>query len=161
MHYGTSYHLNSSEIPVAKPSEATLPYWVFTIAPTTTWPDIEAIYGKWLIFQPRNFIDATWRKVCDAIASGRLESPEAKCTTTAEHPERPKTNDHVICVYSSYEMIDVIGMQLVHLVKMNIRFKTDEASYAGKYSHLKNGPTTMKTLYWNGGKPRMSKIRKI
>lgn len=59
----------------------------------------------------------------------------------------------VICVYTTKEAIDEVGLLLIQNVRHTIRYKTDEATLKGLYAFKGHGKDTIRTLYWNDGKP--------
>ena len=56
------------------------------------------LYGKWLIYIPRNVVDEVWEKLLGAIESGKLPY-EAKVATAKRSPLR-RNQEHVICIYT-------------------------------------------------------------
>ena len=69
-----------------------------------------------------------------------------------ENPNSTNPDQSVICVYTTNDDIDEVGMRLVKLVKQTIRYKSDEATLAGVYSNRGFKKTTMKTITWKDGK---------
>eukprot|EP00118_Oscarella_pearsei_P003444 m.14321 g.14321 ORF g.14321 m.14321 type:complete len:168 (+) comp25686_c0_seq1:32-535(+) len=150
--------------PYVKPSEEKDDYWIFAVNPTAKREENDRIYGKWLVFKPNSEMDETWREIYDAVTSGDLPAPQAKCSTSKVNPNSdPAGKTKVICVYTSKEDMEMIGLLLIYLVKQTIRYKTDEASRRGLYAHSRQGraSVTTRTLFWNDGKPRISKERKL
>ena len=98
-------------------------------------------------------MDKLWEDVSARVISGELLSPAAKVSTMIDHKPTSTGKDMVICVYTTKEDIDVVGMQLVHVVKQTIRYKTDAATRAGVYVAHGHKKTTIKTINWNKGEP--------
>ena len=163
IHVSRKLIMAAGESPYVAPTTVTDAYWVFATSPSATSEDLQQIYGKWLVFRSVSRIDETWKTVYDAILSGELSAPRAKCSTSKENPRAgPSRNaSKVICVYTSREDMEVVGLQLVHLVKETIRYKPDEATHRGMYAHTHKGPVTTRTLDWNDGDPKFSDKRKL
>ena len=98
-------------------------------------------------------MDKLWEDISARVKSGELLSPAAKVSTMIDHKPTSKGKDMVICVYTTKEDIDVVGMKLAHLVKQTIRYKSDEATRAGVYAAHGYKKTTIKTIHWNNGEP--------
>jgi hypothetical protein len=113
------------------------------------------ILGKWLVFKNKENgdLDRTWETIRCAVESGKLGSPIAKCSTNYGHDE---TRNSVICVYTTAETMDEVGLKLIPLVQQTIRYKTDEATLAGQYTSQGHGKVSIRVLYWNKGKPKFS-----
>ena len=115
------------------------------------------ILGKWLVFKHYDEIDETWDKIRTAIVTDNLQGcVDAKCSTmkynsTGEGPG-PSTTA-VICVYTEDHNMDAIGFKLIEIVQQDIRYKTDSDTLAGKYAHTGAGKVTIKTIFWNNGRP--------
>lgn len=119
--------------------------------------DVTPTLGKWMVFKHYDEIDETWEKIRTAMARDELQGClHAKCSTMRYHPScegsGPSTKA-VICVYTKEHNMDAIGFKLIELVKHDIKYKTDEDSMSGKYTHTGRGKVTIKTIYWNNGKP--------
>lgn len=145
------------------PTTVTDDYWVFVEAPSATRDDLQRIYGKWLVFQSTSRIDDMWKAIYDAVSSGQLEAPTAKCSTSKDNPIAGpgKNSSKVICVYTSREDVEKVGLQLVYLVKGTIRYKPNEVTRRDMYAHTHKGPVTTRTLYWNDGNPKFSEEKKV
>ena len=135
-----------------KPTECTTDYWIYCKGPERL-AERGEIYGKWLIFRKPSQMDELWEDVSARVISGELLSPAAKVSTMIDHKPTSTGKDMVICVYTTKEDIDVVGMKLVHVVKQTIRYKTDEATLAGAYTAHGHKKTTIKTINWNKGEP--------
>ena len=109
--------------------------------------------GKWMVFKHKTTIDETWKQIRQAVQSGELGATGAKVSTRKPGPNQNDPNMHVICVYTSREEMDEVGLKLIHLplVRQTIRYKTDEATLAGKYACHGDGKVTCRILYWNDG----------
>lgn len=134
-----------------KPSEEYESYWIWKEAPSKSGPTL----GKWLIFQKVSKLDATWKEVSEAVGSGDLGATGAKVATMRDNQLAQDRNIKVICVYTSREDMDEVGLKLINLstVRHTIRYKTDEATLAGVYQKTGFKKTTIRSLYWNNGKP--------
>lgn len=132
-----------------RPSEAYDVYWIFQ---HPSKPVLSPTYGKWLVFQPVSEIDNAWEDIRKMVASDMLGATAAKTATMRENPHSTDENYKVMCVYTTQEDIEVVGMKLMSIVKNTIRYKTDQTTMSGKYSSG-GMKTTCKTLLWNGGQP--------
>jgi hypothetical protein len=114
------------------------------------------ILGKWLVFKNKENgdLDRTWETIRCAVESGELGSPLAKCSTDYDRDKEKK--EGVICVYTTAETMDEVGLKLIPLVQQTIRYKTDEATLAGQYTSQGHGKVSIRVLYWNKGKPKFS-----
>ena len=138
-----------------KPSDIYDPFWVYVMVPT---PDKKQdILGKWLVFKHYDEIDETWDKIRTAIVTDNLQGcVHAKCSTMKYNPtgEGPgPSTKGVICVYTEEHNMDAIGFKLIKIVQQDIRYKTDSDTLAGKYAHTGAGKVTIKTIFWNNGRP--------
>ncbi len=97
--------------------------------------------------------ESHWSGLRQAVQSGELGATGAKVSTRRPSPNSKNPNMHVICVYTTREEMDEVGLKLIHLplVRHNIRYKTDEATLAGKYTCHGDGKVTCRTLNWNDG----------
>ena len=138
-------------------------HWIYTNGPSPY--HSESVLGKWLIFSNANNIDATWNKICRLVKSGDLHAHSAKVATAlnvSSQQKKYKSSSHVICVYSSHERVDEVGLKLIHIVQRNLHYKTDEATHAGLYASTIQGQeqqqrVSSRSLYWNGGNPTFEK----
>ena len=107
------------------------------------------------MFKRKTTIDETWEQIRQAVQSGELGATRANVSTRQPSPVSRDHNVHVICVYTSREEMDEVGLKLIHLplVRRNISYKTDEATLAGKYRCYGDTNVTCRTLYWNDGNP--------
>ena len=118
---------------------------------------ISDIFGKWMVFRHYDELDEMWEKICSAIASDELhECILARCTTLKYDPTQegpgPSTKS-VISVYTEKHNIEDIGYKLIRIVQNDIHYKTGEASKKNRYTHAGHGKVTIKTIFWNKGKP--------
>ena len=138
-----------------KPTEIYDHFWVYVRVPT---PDKELdILGKWLVFKDYDKLDEVWEKIRTAIVTNNLQGcVSAKCSTMRYNPTGggpgPCTYG-VICVYTEKHNIDKIGFKLIEIVQQDIKYKTDSDTLAGKYAHTGSGKVTIKTIFWNNGRP--------
>ena len=116
-------------------------------------------YGKWLIFRPKasGALDEIWHVIRQCVETKEFGDgcTDAKCSTARENPdEAPEGSPNgVICVYTTKESIDEVGLLLIQKVCQTIRYKTDETTLKGLYAFKGHGRVTIRTLYWNDGKP--------
>ena len=138
-----------------KPTEIYDHFWVRVRVPT---PDKKVdILGKWLVFKNFDEIDDTWERIRTSVVTNTLQGcVHAVCTTMKYNPTMegpgPSTTG-VICVYTEEHDIDAIGFKLIEIVQQDIKYKTESDSLAGKYVHTGAGKVTIKTIFWNNGKP--------
>ena len=97
-----------------------------------------------------------------AVESGELGATGAKSSTAMESPsssgrQGSSSRVGVICVYTSEETMDEVGLKLVYMVKQDIRYKTDEATRQGVYASTGHKGVALKTIYWNDGEPSFVK----
>ena len=145
----TDYKYNSEDTRPSKEHDA---YWISEIGPEE-YSRREA-YGKWLVFKHVSVIDKNWDIVSEAVASGELGAIACKVSTRRESPNSSDKDMHVICVYTMKDDMDKIGMKLIPLVKQTIRYKTDEATLANRYTCHGHGKVTCRTIDWNSGHPK-------
>ena len=140
-----------------KPTEVYDEPWIFQMGPNRGRKSL----GKWLVFKHITVIDKHWENIRRAVESGELGAVSAKVRTMAD-PVRPTNDDRettqtrVICVHTTEETIDEVGMKLIQLVKQTIKYKTDEATQSSKYTCLGDGQVTCRTLSWNNGRPKFT-----
>lgn len=142
------------------PTKITDFFWVWASPPYV--PDNVFSHGKWLVFMPKATIDEAWHAIRRAVEAGEFGAGcvGAKCSTSREHPEKPKSTQGVFMVYTTEASMDEIGMILAHKVRQTIRYKKGEATAAGRYAHRGDKNITCKTIYWNDGKPSFEKLIK-
>ena len=134
-----------------QPSQTYDKFWIWQDAPESI-ADKGPTLGKWLVFRPVSKIDEMWEKIRKLVESGGLGATGAKVSTMMENPTA-KDPSKVICVYTTKEDVDEVGLKLIQVVQNTIRYKTDKATLEGKYSWSKKGKVTCRTLEWNGGNP--------
>ena len=147
-----SPNLKSSTV---NPTTVTDHYWVSVKAPHT----ITSSFGKWLVFKQLEELDETWHMIQKAVESGQLGATGAKCSTAKPDPSSypMDSNIGVICIYTSEEMMDEVGFDLVKMVKQDIRCKMDEATLQGLYRARGYMNVSLQTIYWNDGDPYLKK----
>jgi hypothetical protein len=120
--------------------------------------------GKWMVFKHYDEIDAAWEAIRTAMAKDELQGCEhAKCSTMRYHPscEGPgPSTTAVICVYTKEHNMEAIGFKLIELVKQDIKYKTDADTLSYKYTHAGSGKVSIKTIFWNNGKPSFECVDK-
>ena len=139
------------------PTSVTQDYWVWADPPQSS----QKTLGKWLVFKRFDKLDETWHTIRKAVESGELGATDAKSSTAMEKSGRQGSSASsrmgVICVYTSEEAMDEVGLKLVYIVKQDIRYKTDEATRQGVYSSTGHKGIALKTIYWNDGEPSFTK----
>jgi len=145
---------------IINPSTVTDDYWVYANEPPrSAHSPRPTTYGKWLVFKCifRGILDETWHCIRQAVESGELGShcTGAKCSTAMIDSDTTDASsiDGVICVYTTKEGMDEVGLKLVQLVKQDLKYKSDEATLQGLYVKTTRKKTTCRTLFWNGGDP--------
>ena len=113
--------------------------------------------GKWMIFKHWDELDATWERVRTAVLRNELEGcSSASSCTMRYNPSITGPGPHlagVICVYTQEHDMDAIGFKLIEMVEQDIRYKTDQDTIDYKYSFNSSTPVSIKTIYWNNGRP--------
>jgi hypothetical protein len=120
--------------------------WIYAFGPGSS----EAILGKWLVYPSVANTSEVWRSISSAVASGAMGSPQAKVSTIS-HPEFK--GNHVICVYTTKERMDEVGLLLIQIAKQNLHYKTNAATGEGIYSNNSEGRISVRDLYWNKARP--------
>ena len=90
------------------------------------------------------------------MVSGHLGAVAAKVSTGLPNPTASDSETKVICVYTTQEDMDEVGLKLIWIVKETIRYKTDMATRQGLYRVRGYKKTTCRTLKWNSGDPIFS-----
>ncbi len=113
----------------------------------------QRVLGKWMVFEPISRIDDTWYQIAEAVISGELGAISAKVSTAKENPTATSNRDKVICVYTSEQTMDEVGLKLIDLprVRKTIRYKTDQATLEGRYANRGDRKICSRTLNWNNG----------
>lgn len=130
----------SSAVPFwqSPPSVETGDYWIAASSLVDNQSQPTSRCGKWLVFVHRSNVDELWDKVGLATMKGELGFA-AKVSTTRPNPNASKADTHVICVYT-YDVDDVDDVRRVRQrlrdlgIVAKIPYKTDDATYAGKYA---------------------------
>ena len=132
-------------------------FWVYARPPQREL--LGKTYGKWLIFRPKasGALDEIWHVIRQCVETKEFGDgcTAAKCSTARENPDEAPVGspNGVICVYTTKETIDEVGLLLIQKVRQTIRYKTDETTLKGLYAFKGHGRVTIRTLYWNDGKP--------
>lgn len=137
---------------VLKPTEVYDDFWIWQDAPLscrTRGPTL----GKWLVFEHVSKIDEVWETIRLGVESGELMATGAKVSTMKPNPNSRDSKTKVICVYTTKEDMDDVGLKLIQLVCHTIKYKTDEATVSGHYTCHGHGKVTCRTLEWNSGNP--------
>ena len=140
------------------PTSITDGYWLYIEGPDHL--RSKEAFGKWLVFRKRTELDKTWHVIRQSVQSGELGAIAAKSSTALDNPNAWDKDTGVICVYTTEDDIDLVGLKLVHMLKHDIRYKTDMATLSGMYANRGVQKTTCKTIYWNDGNPSFTKSRR-
>jgi hypothetical protein len=102
-------------------------------------------------------LDETWGIIRTAVARDDLQGcGHVICSTARYNPTATgpgPTTAGVIQVHTKEHDIDTIGFRLIELVKQDIKYKTMQCSSEHKLRHTGSERVTMKTIFWNHGKP--------
>ena len=110
-----------------------------------------------MVFRHFDEIDRYWNMIRTAILNYDMGGcTHGFCSTMKYNPTvrgpGPDTVG-VICVFTSKYDIDAIGFRLIEIAQQDIMYKLDDESRDFHYVHVGSGPVSMKTIYWNNGKP--------
>ena len=148
---GRQYVVSKGRHETLNPSSVSDDYWVWT---DNNSEDLGITYGKWLVFDKRGAkLDGLWHTIHPLVRSGKLGATGAKCSTRLSGETSTDNDRGVICVYTTKEMRDEVGLKLIEEVKRTIRYKSDEATLRGVYAARGYKRTCEKTLYWCNGEP--------
>ena len=115
-------------------------------------------FGKWMIFKHWDKLDATWEKVRTAMMDELQGCSNAACTTMRYNPSLRGPGPDLagmICVYTQEHDMDAIGFKLIEVVEHDIKYKRNQDSMEYKYSFNSHTPVSLKTIYWNNGRPSL------
>ena len=143
------------------PTTVTDDYWVWASPPAEVKAARGRTLGKWLVFRDFDRLDETWQQIRKAVESGELGATGAKSSTARDKPSSKGqgTQSGVICVYTSENSMDEVGLKLIYMVKHDIKYKTDAATLMGLYTSRGHGKVSCRTIYWNGGDPSFESPR--
>ena len=145
--FGRQYVVVGSHNRSLNPSLVTDDSWVWVDNPAAA--VLGETYGKWLVFAKRGSeLDGLWHMIHPLVSSGSLGATQGKCSTSFPNPNAFDPNRGVICVYTTRDMRDQVGERLLKTVQRTIRYKSDEATMAGRYAVRGHKGTTEKTLHW-------------
>ena len=117
-----------------------------------------------MVFNHYDKFDETWMKIRTAILNYDMQGcADASCSTMKYNPAvRGPGPDKagVICVHTSKYDIDAIVFRLIEIAQQDIKYKLDDESRDFRYIHVGSGPVSMKTIYWNNGKPSFDCVGK-
>jgi Domain of unknown function (DUF1917) len=120
-----------------QPSTVVDAYWLLAERHVGHYPPSTPRCGKWLLFIPAVDIDTVWQRVKHATEDGLL-GDSAKVATARPNPNARSPNMRVICVYT-YDVDDDADVTRVREAlrslgfTQKIAYKTDDATYQGKY----------------------------
>ena len=117
-----------------------------------------------MVFRHYDEVDEMWEEIRTAIARDELQGCVlGRCTTMTYDPTQegpgPSTTS-VICVYTEEHNIDDIGFKPIEMAKNDINYKTEECTRRRRYVHAGDGRVSIKTIYWNDGKPSFERVDK-
>jgi|ERR1700729_140746 len=122
-----------------RPTEVLDAYWIFAERrDLKSYPASTERCGKWLLFIKKAEIDRWWSRIKAPTEDGLL-GDRAKVATMRENPNAVSLDTKVICVYT-YDVEDDADRTRIREVlrelgvTWKIPYKTDEATYAGRYS---------------------------
>ena len=104
------------------------------------------------MFRRYEDLNQTWELIKQQVRSGNLGATQAKASTMV----RTETSgvNGVICVYTTKEDIDEVGLKLMKLIPDNkLNYKTNAATERNLYIVYGATKTTYKTLLRNDGEP--------
>ena len=153
--YLSAIHENENTESYVKPTKAQDVHFIFFTLLRAE--HSRPLFGKWMVFKHFDEIDETWEMIRTAVAEDKLQgSPVASVSSMRYNPSMsgpgPDTSG-VICVYTQEHDMDAIGFKLIEMAKQDIKYKTDQASINGEYSFTGSRPVSLKTIYWNNGRP--------
>ena len=105
--------------------------------------------GKWLLFLPKEELDAVWPNIAEATGNGLL-GIGAKASTAKPNPKSTSSKVGLICVYT-YDADDVSDVkrvleQLRALgFKSRLNYKEDEQTRQGNYAQDNPGAVSIFT----------------
>ncbi len=123
-------------------------YWIYATSPTLGIKQTGRT-GKWLLFLPKEELDAVWPKIAEATENGLL-GIEAKASTAKPNPNSTSSKAGLICVYT-YDADDVSDVkrvleQLRALgFKSRLNYKEDEQTHQGHYAQDNPGAVSIFT----------------
>lgn len=126
----------AGRVPTAAPSVENVEHWVHATNPNR--PNGVGRSGKWLIFVPRDRVDAVWTTIKKAVKAGELGT-SAKVSTARGTPD--PTKERVICVYTvDYKDLDDVGRVRDRLFELGwqrtLYYKADYQTARGESGSL-------------------------
>ena len=111
-------------------------------------------FGKWLVFRDNTEMDETWQRIKEHVCNGDLGAIAAKSSTMVKSKTGLYDDRGVICVYTTEEDIDEVGLKLIRLVvDERLRYKTNAATLHNVFKKYAQKPS-YKILLWNNGDPK-------
>ena len=86
------------------------------------------------------------------MVSGLLGAVAAKVSTGCLKPNASDSETKVICVYTTQEDMDEVGLKLIWIVKETIRYKTNMATRQASIEYV----AIRRPLKWNSRDPIIS-----
>ena len=71
-------------------------------------------FGKWLVFRTHKDINQTWELIKEQVRSGKLGASLANTSTMVK--TETSGEDGVICVFTTKEDMDEVGLKLMKLI---------------------------------------------
>jgi hypothetical protein len=118
-------------------------YWVFYSAPKPIAVDVpseatETVEdGKWMLFYPREEMDARWREACENVRAGRFGVVSLmKASTFKENPRSSDPSKGVIVLYTpetSKNILMETGRRIMEAMNYQVTmyFKTNSQTFTG------------------------------
>lgn len=157
---GRRYVVANGRYETLNPSSVTDDFWVWT--DYSSRGELGVTYGKWLVFGRKGAeLDGLWHTIHPLVRSGKLGATGGKCFTDVSSSTSKDDGRGVICVYTTKEMRDEVGLKLVEVVQQTIRYKSDEATLRGAYASRGYKNTCEKTLYWYNGKASFGRDKEV
>ncbi len=120
------------------PTKTTQMYWIVEDAPSALPNAVDdELAGKWLVFLPKDEVDAVWRRVRDATAAGEL-GISAKVSTAKPNPDA-RDDRYVVYVYTADWRDEAEVMRVREALRAlgvadRIGYKRNLETFRGEYS---------------------------
>ena len=147
-------YCNISDLDDRIPTQVFDDEWIYAY-PDEDGPQGEP-FGKWLVFRKYEDLNQTWELIKEQVRSGKLGASLANTSTMVK--TETSGEDGVICVFTTKEDMDEVGLKLLKLIPdEEIRYKTNSATDRNIYIVYGARKATYKTLHRNGdGEPIFS-----
>jgi hypothetical protein len=120
------------------PTKTTQMYWIVEDAPAARPNAVDdELAGKWLVFLPKEEVDAVWRRVRDATAAGEL-GISAKVSTAKPNPDA-RDDRYVVYAYTADWRDEAEVMRVREALRAlgvadRIGYKRNLETFRGEYS---------------------------